>query len=268
MATETRADKRPLVLSLRQVTLGYPGVVAVSEASFDVWRGEFIGIVGPNGSGKSTLLQGILGLLPPRAGEIELLGCRRNHLHHTRGRLGYVPQKSKCDARFPVSAAEVVLMGLYAQIGWLRRPGREHWRRAHECLEIVGLAAYAGRRFGELSGGQQQRVLIARALAPRPLVLLLDEPTAAVDISAQQSILETIQRLHREQGLTVLMVSHDLNEIVHVCDRILLLDKRVVGFGAPNEVLTKENLQTVYGNRVFVYDHEGHPHVLVGDFHD
>lgn len=260
------ATEQPL-LSLSEVTLGYPGIIALEKVSFSLKRGEFLGIIGPNGSGKSTLLKGILGLLRPLEGEIRLFGASPKS-RAARSKIGYVPQMSKSDADFPALVKDVALMGLYARIGWLRRPNETHRQMVAKSLARVGIAALAERPIGELSGGQYQKVMLARALVNNPQLLVLDEPTAAVDISAQRAILELLEGLNREQGITVLMVSHDINEIVHFCDRILLLDGKVRAFGTPAEVLTKENLKSVYGSRVFIYDHHDHPHVMVGDFDD
>ena len=260
-------DNEQASLRLSRVTLGYPGVVALREIDFSIDRGEFLGIIGPNGSGKSTLLKGILGLLQPLEGKIFLFGAN-NKKRDIRKKIGYVPQKSKSEAGFPVSVKDVVMMGLYSQIGWLRRPQAVHYQLVAESLGRVGMAGLGDRPVGELSGGQYQKVMIARALVNNPELLVLDEPTAAVDISAQRAILDLLEELNREQRMTILMVSHDINEIVHFCDRILLLNGRVCAFGTPAEVLTKENLRSVYGTRVFIYDHNGHPHVMVGDFDD
>ncbi len=258
--------EKPL-LQLSGVTLGYPGVVALTKVNFSINRGEFLGIIGPNGSGKSTLLKGILGLIKPLGGDIFLFGSKiRNR--DIRKKIGYIPQKSKSEASFPASVKEVVMMGLYSQIGWLRRPQRIHYQLVEQSLDRVGMADLCDRPIGELSGGQYQKVMIARALVNNPELLVLDEPTAAVDISAQRSILELLEKLNQEQGMTALMVSHDINEIVHFCDRILLLNNKVCAFGTPSEVLTKENLKSVYGARIFIYDHHGHPHIMVGDFDD
>lgn len=259
-------NERPL-LELSGVTFGYPGVIALADVNFSLNRGEFVGIIGPNGSGKSTLLKGILGLLKPLTGAVFLFGtdsCQRE----VRKKIGYVPQKSRSEADFPASVQEVVMMGLYSQLGWLRRPRPAHRQMVEQSLARVGIADLKDRPIGELSGGQYQKVMIARALVNEPELLVLDEPTAAVDIAAQRGILELLERLNREHGMTILMVSHDINEIVHFCDKILLLNGRVCAFGPPAEVLTKENLRGVYGDRVFIYDHHGHPHVMVGDFDD
>jgi len=259
-------NEKPL-LQLSGVTLGYPGVIALGDVNFSINRGELLGIIGPNGSGKSTLLKGILGLLSPLKGDIFLFGAGYRH-YNLRQKIGYVPQKSKSEAGFPASVREVVMMGLYSQIGWLRRPKSIHHQLVEQSLERVEMADLGDRPIGELSGGQYQKVMIARALVNNPELLVLDEPTAAVDISAQRTILELLEQLNREQGMTILMVSHDINEIVHFCDRILLLNGAVCAFGTPAEVLTKEHLKSVYGDRVFIYDHHGHPHVMAGDFDD
>jgi ABC-type Mn2+/Zn2+ transport system ATPase subunit len=259
-------EVHPPILSLAGVSLGYPGIVALSEISFTVARGEFVGIIGPNGSGKSTLLKGILGLIPVLEGQIEVSGFNRQKIKQFRSRIGYVPQKNRNATKFPVSVAEVVLMGLYAQIGWFRRPQPRHREQVDRSLALVGMEEFAGRSFMDLSGGQQQRVIIARALVADPELLILDEPTSAIDISAHAGILEILERLNREAGKTIIIVTHDINEIVHFCDKVALLDKRLQAFGTPAEVLTKENLAGVYGARFFIYDHNGHPHILVGDF--
>lgn len=265
MKNEPVAARRT-VLRLSGATFGYPGTPVLSEVSFAVNEGEFIGVIGPNGSGKSTMIKGILGLVPRFAGEVEILGRNQGGDARIRKKIGYVPQQDDLDRAFPALVGEVVLMGLYAEIGWVRRPKKEHWARVDEVLARMNLSDLRYRPIGELSRGQQQRVMIARALVSHPALLFLDEPTAAVDLVAQHAILELLERLNKEWGVTVLMVTHDVNEIVHFADKLLLLNRRVVGYGEPAAVLTKERLGEIYGDRVLVYDHEGHPHVLVGDF--
>ncbi len=263
IATEKRSEP---VLQVSGVTLGYPGVIALSNVSFEVQKGEYVGIIGPNGSGKSTLLKGILGLLKVYSGTIRCNGYSQTQLKLFRKNMGYVPQKSKNDLQFPALVREVVLMGLYAQIGWFRHPQKIHRQMALESLRAVGMADFSERSIGDLSGGQQQRVLIARALVANPQILMLDEPTASVDLYAQSAILESLEKLNKERQITILMVSHDINEIVHSCHKILLLNGQRSQFGTPREVLTKERLRTIYGSRIYVHDHQGHPHILVGDF--
>lgn len=255
------------ILSVSGVTIRYPGVIALSGIEFEVQPGEFVGIVGPNGSGKSTLLKGILGLNRIQAGEIRVNGVDCREKSKFRAQIGYVAQKNQGETQFPVTVREVVVMGLYAKLGWFKQPREEHWQQVTDSLKLVGMEAFEDRSFWELSGGQQQRVIIARALVGKPQLLFLDEPTSAVDISAQFEILELLERLNREAGMTIIMVSHDINEIVHFCDKVLLLDRTMRGFGTPDQVVTRENLVPIYGDRIFVYDHNGHPHVLVGDFY-
>lgn len=264
MSTDNQA-KQP-ILTYSRVALGYPGRVVLREISLTVNKGEFVGIIGPNGSGKSTMLKGLLGLLPVLQGEIIFSGIDQQRIKQFRSKIGYVPQKNKSETNFPAKVREVVLMGLYSQIGWFKRPQKNHRDQVERCLALVNMTDFAERSFSELSGGQQQRVIIARALIANPDLLVLDEPTAAIDITAQHAILELLERLNREQGITILMVTHDINEVVHFCDKVLLLNGRMIDFGSPAVVLTLENLVPVYGERVFVYQHLDHPHILVGDF--
>lgn len=256
------------ILSLNKVTLGYPGDIVLSDVSFQVRPGEFIGVTGPNGSGKSTLLKGILGVLPVVLGEIKIFNTPHQEIGKIRKKIGYVAQKSKNEMNFPALVKEVVMMGLYSQIGWFRLPQKVHWDMVYQSLEQVGMQDLANRPIGDLSGGQHQRVMIARALAAGSELLLLDEPTSAVDISAQQAILEILERLNGNKNITVIMVSHDINEIVHFCSKVLLLNGQVIGFGTPKEVLSKDNLKKVYGQHFLVYQHHDHPHIMVGDFND
>lgn len=264
MMTDLTTVDRELSLTVSGVTLGYQGITALTDISFQVRAGEFVGIIGPNGSGKSTLLKGILGLVPLRSGVIRFDQAGTESF---RKGIGYVPQKNKNDLHFPAIVREVVLMGLYAQLGWFKWPGEVQNQKVNQTLEMVGIGDLADRPIRGLSGGQQQRVMIARALVGDPWLLVLDEPTAAIDITAQHMILELLEELNRERGMTILMVSHDINEIVHFCDKVLLLNGKVCGFGSPSAVLTKENLKPIYGDRILVYDHQGHPHLVVGDFH-
>lgn len=272
MITEARQTEN--ILEVSHLSLGYggslgaPPVLALKDINFQIREGEFLGIVGPNGSGKSTLLKGILGRLPVLEGEIRYRQVPVRKMQQLRKAIGYVPQKNKNDTHFPALVKEVTLMGLYAQIGWFHRPQKIHFEKAMHALEMVGMADFSERAIGSLSGGQQQRVMIARALAADPDLLILDEPTASVDVSAQNMILELLEKLNREQKMTILMVSHDINEMVHVCHKILLLGGSGSRFGTPSEVLTKENLKMIYGDRIYVYNHDGHPHILVGDFRE
>ena len=195
---------------LRDVSLGYGGTPVLTHVSLAIERGEFAALVGPNGAGKTTLLRGMLGLIPVLAGRIDY-GFDR-----AASPPGYVPQRDTLDPIFPITAFEVVLMGTYARLPPLWPVGRRARRLAANCLEYVNLASASGRPYWELAGGQKQRVLIARALAVEPEILYLDEPTAGVDSEAELAITELLARLNRENGMTVVLVSHHVGRIASV----------------------------------------------------
>jgi len=212
--------------------------------------GELIAIVGPNGGGKSTLLKSILGLVRIASGRIEVFG---KPVREVRRQIGYVPQRESVDWDFPVSVADVVLMGRYARLGWFRRPGREDRRVAGECLEKVGMSAYATRQIGQLSGGQQQRVFLARALAQESTLYLMDEPFAGVDAATETAIVEVLRELRRG-GCTVIVVHHDLQSVQAYFNHVLLLNQRLIAAGPVGEVFTSSNLQKTYGGRLTLMD--------------
>jgi ABC-type Mn2+/Zn2+ transport system ATPase subunit len=223
---------------------------ALEGVSFAVAPGSFTALIGPNGAGKSTLLRILLGLLRPDRGEIEIFGAPAGD----RGRpIGYVPQRVKLPAGFPLTVSEVVLMGRYGRLGLLRRPGAADRALAAEALAQVGLSELAGRRFSDLSGGQQQRALIARALAGEPHLLLLDEPTAGLDPAARARFYALVCDLQHGQGLSVLCASHDLEIVSGHVDRLVLLDRAVRADGPPREVLASAALGRAYA---FPVDHE------------
>jgi ABC-type Mn2+/Zn2+ transport system ATPase subunit len=192
------------LLRLRDVCLGYGHRPVLEHVSLEIQRGEFVALLGANGSGKTTLLRGIVGLIPVTKGTLEY------DFDRATSPLGYVPQRESLDPTFPLTVFEVVLMGTYARLPPWRRVGRRERRRASQALDLVGLGTIAQQRFASLSGGQTQRALIARALAAEPSFLLLDEPTAGVDAEATATIMAVLSRLNREEGLTVLLVTHQL----------------------------------------------------------
>jgi len=203
------------LLRLRDVSLGYGHRPVLERVSLEIERGEFVALLGPNGSGKTTLLRGIVGLIPVTTGTLEFGFDRAT------SPLGYVPQRESLDPTFPLTVFEVVLMGTYARLPPWRRVGRRERRRASEALALVGLDAIAEQRFAALSGGQTQRALIARALAAEPSFLLLDEPTAGVDAEATATIMAVLSRLNREEGLTVLLVTHQLRMLHGLASAVL-----------------------------------------------
>jgi len=203
------------LVKLRDVSLGYGNQPVLEHVTLDLERGEFIALLGPNGAGKTTLLRGIVGLIPVLTGAIEY-GFDR-----WRSPFGYVPQRERLDPTFPLSALEVALMGTYAHLPPLRRVGRAQRQVAQKSLESVGLGAIADQRFASLSGGQTQRVLIARALAAEPTLLVLDEPTAGVDAEATAAIMGLVSRLNREEGLTILLVTHQVRMLRGIANAVV-----------------------------------------------
>jgi manganese/iron transport system ATP-binding protein len=226
------------VLKVHNLTVSYNGGHALEDVSFEVEAGERVAVVGPNGSGKSTLFKAMVGLIQPKAGSVVTSGIE----------IGYVTQRSTVDWSFPVTVHDVVMMGRIGKMGWLR------WQRpvdreiVRHCLAQVGMAEYASQQIGELSGGQQQRVFIARALAQEATVLLMDEPFSGVDAPAQEAILEILSRL-RDQDVTVLVSTHDLNLALERFDRLALLNRRLIAYGPPRQAITPQALAAAYGGQ-------------------
>ena len=229
------------LLKLQDVSLGEDGRVVLERISFAVECGECLALVGPNGAGKTTLLRGMLGLIPVLAGRIEY-GFDRSTTPP-----GYVPQRETLDPIFPLTVFEVVLMGTYARLAPLRPVGRRQRQLAAVCLEQVGLADLADRPFWALSGGQKQRVLMARGLAAEPTLLLLDEPTAGVDPGAATAIMDLIARLNRDQGLTVVLVSHHLRLVRSLVHSVLWVEDGCASKGTTEIMLAPERIMDIFG---------------------
>ena len=255
---------KPLI-RFDHATFRYPQGPALEDITLEIADGEFIGVIGPNGSGKTTLLRAILGLMPPSEGSLKIFDCACEELRcYHRARIGYLPQKEMVDPNFPITVEETVLMGRAGAIGLFRRPGRTDRAIVRHALEDVGMTEFSARPLGSLSGGQQQRVFIARALAQHPQILLLDEPTTGIDPPTQHSILDLIRHLHQDLHLTVVLVSHDINLIAPLADRMALLKTRLHAVGQAKDVLRKEVLAEVYGRETETT--EG-GHVIVADHH-
>ena len=199
------------LVQFEKVTVGYAGTPVLTNLDLTLSNGEMIGVFGPNGSGKSTLLKTLAGIIPPLAGSI-VSGAPDEHAV----RIGYVPQHASLDLVFPLAAVEMVELGTYGRISLGRHPGRAERERAIRCLEAVGAADLRHKLFPNLSGGQKQRVLVARALAAEPDLLLLDEPLSGIDAPTAEAILALLGRLNREQGRTIVMVTHHLGAVREV----------------------------------------------------
>jgi manganese/zinc/iron transport system ATP- binding protein len=233
-------------LSIHAMTVAYHRKPVLWDVDYDAPANRLIAIVGPNGAGKSTLIKACLGLVPRASGQVEFWG---ESYRRARARLGYVPQRESVDWDFPVSALDVVCMGLYRRIGWCRPVGRAHKNSALACLEQVGMREYAHRQISQLSGGQQQRVFLARALAQEADLYFMDEPFAGVDAATERAIVEVLRDL-KSAGKTVVVVHHDLQTVAEYFDDVILLNMRVIAAGAVNEVFTNANLHKTYGGRL------------------
>ena len=245
----------------------YQQSVGIEDVSFELGPGEFLGIIGPNGSGKTTLLRAVLGLVKPASGSVNVLGAGGHDLARVRRHIGYVPQRRTLDPQFPITVRDAVAMGLYPMLGSFGRMTADDNRRVEAALEAVNLAESAGHVAGHLSGGQQQRLLIARALVQEPRILLLDEPTSAVDVATRSAIVELVRHLHAERGLTTLYVTHDVNEVMLCVDKVMYINRSVRAFGSCAEVLNREVLESLYGGRVVFAEDGGRRYVVVGDSH-
>lgn len=234
-------------LWIEGVCAGYFGRDVLDEVTFSVESGQFVGIIGPNGSGKSTLLKVIAGLLPVQCGSVLVFGQPPSPA--VRHLIGYVPQSESINWSFPVTVTDVVLMGTYGRVGLFKRPSAAEREAAAEAIAQVGMHGYAGAQIGQLSGGQQQRVFVARALVQSPRLMLLDEPIAGVDATTQHAIFTLLEGL-QQRGTTIIATTHDLSCVAEWFDRVLALNHRVIAYGPPAQVLTRETLSATFGSHV------------------
>jgi manganese/iron transport system ATP-binding protein len=245
MYPHTHHELNKPILDVQNISVRYNGRVALEEITFHLHAGERIAVVGPNGAGKSTLFKVVSGVLQPNAGEVNIFGSRpRSHVC-----IAYIPQRSEVDWSFPVSVADVVMMGRSAKLGLLNWPHKSDWEYVHSALEIVELSDLAQRQIGQLSGGQQQRMFIARALAQEAELMLMDEPLSGLDTPSQEGLLSLLDTL-RDQNVTVMVATHDLDQAARHFDRIMLLNHRIIAFDVPQTVLHTDHLLQAYGGRL------------------
>lgn len=233
-------------LHVEDLTVTYGANPVLWDIDLDIPPGVMCAIVGPNGAGKSTLIKAALGLVRPVAGHVRFLG---RPIGQMRGQIGYVPQRHSVDWDFPTTARDVVEMGLYRDLGWLRRPGKAEHARALAALAEVGMQDYADRQISQLSGGQQQRVFIARALVQDAPILILDEPMAGVDASTEAIIIALLKKL-RDAGRTVIVVHHDLTTVQSYFDWLVMLNVRIIAQGPVAQTYSAENLRAAYGRHL------------------
>lgn len=224
------------IVEVSSLTVKFDGRIALENVSFSVPVPKTFCIVGPNGAGKTTLLKTILGLIKPVSGYVRVLGYNPfKEPRRVRRLIGYVPQRASLNLDAPVLVKDIVLMGRTVERSW-RIFSSDDYKVAKEALETVGLIDLWNEPFKHLSGGQQQRVLLARALCAKPSILMLDEPFAGVDAVSRALIMDTLKNMIK-QNVTVILVSHDINDVLEVADEVMLLNKRVLAIGKPNEVL-------------------------------
>ena len=233
-------------ISARDVTVTYRnGHTALRNTSFAIPKGTVTALVGVNGAGKSTLFRAMMGFVPVAAGEIRILGGTVADAL-ARNVVAYVPQAEEVDWAFPVLVEDVVMMGRYGHMGFLRRPKRADHEAVEEALSRVGMSEYRQRQIGELSGGQRKRVFLARALAQDGQVILLDEPFTGVDVKTEEQIVELLKEL-RDEGRVMLVSTHNLGSVPEFCDRTVLVKGTILAYGPTETTYTRENLELAFG---------------------
>ena len=250
------ATEPPLSIDVDGVTVTYAnGHTALQEASFHLDAGTICALVGANGSGKSTLFKTVMDFLRPARGRVRIAGLSVE-ASRRRKIVAYVPQSEEVDWSFPVSVWDVVMMGRYGHMNFLRRPRAEDRRVVQASLERVGMADFRERQIGELSGGQKKRVFLARALAQESRIILLDEPFTGVDVQTEAAIIELLRALRRE-GHIILVSTHNLGSVPEFCDRVVLINRTVLASGPTEEVFTEANLTRAFGGvlRQFHFEH-------------
>ncbi|MCE9645373.1 MAG: metal ABC transporter ATP-binding protein [Chloroflexi bacterium] len=258
----------PHRLEIENASIGYGEKIVIRDLSFQVPHGARVAVVGPNGAGKSTLFKALVGILPLHSGRIFIHG---ESLGTHKDCVAYVPQREDVDWRFPVTVSDVVMMGRFGQMGWWSNPTQKDKGIVRKSIEQMGIADLADLSIGQLSGGQQQRAFLARALAQEPHILLMDEPFTGVDATTQEATFNLLDHL-RERQVTAIISTHDLNLAASRFDLVLLINHRLIAFGTPQQVLSRDNLASAFGNSLLVMENgmmlvdeccppeEEHPH--------
>lgn len=243
-------------IDVNDVSFRYGENSILEEISFRVNCGDYLGIIGPNGSGKTTLLKIILGLLKPSNGSVSIFGKPIARLLN-KYEIGYVPQRAtQSDWRFPATVAEVVESGRTARVGLLRSSTAKDKQAIDESMAITDIGKYKNRLIGQLSGGERQRVFIAKALASQPKVLILDEPTVGVDLESQEKFYSLLCELNKKHNLTVILVSHDIDVVAQEVKTILFLNKKIIAYGSPQDLLKGGHLERLYSNQMKFIVHQ------------
>jgi manganese/zinc/iron transport system ATP- binding protein len=238
--------KSPLHVS--DLTVAYNRKPVLWDVHLTIPEGKLVGIVGPNGAGKSTLIKAVLDLVPSSEGRVSIYG---KPYRQQRSLVGYVPQRESVDWDYPVNVLDLVTMGLYRQIGWVKRVRAAHREKAREMLAQVGMEAFALRQISQLSGGQQQRTFLARALAQDSTIYFMDEPFSGVDAKTERAIINILETL-RSRGKTIFVVHHDLSTVSDYFDYLILMNTAIIDYGPVEEVYNEENIRRTYGGRVSI----------------
>ncbi len=245
-------------LSVKNLCVKINNCHLIENVTFSVEEGRTVAIIGPNGAGKTTLVKAILRLIPS-TGSISLFGTpftnKNSHI-----RIGYVPQKIEFDRTFPLTVSELVGFTVPPMLSFPFIKRRQEKEYIERLLETVGVQDLADRSIGSLSGGELQRVVIAKAIVNDPKILFLDEPASGVDIKGQEKFYDLISRLNKEKGLTILLISHDLNVVYRFADNVLCINRKLICSGKPEETLTDEAIKSVYGEMMGSYTHSCHEH--------
>lgn len=249
------------IVELANVWVWRGETLALKDISLRIEEGKFIGLMGPNGGGKTTLLKTIVGLIRPDKGKVVVRGQASKTI-------GYVPQEEHVDPEFPVTARDVVEMGLYGPLGMSLRMGRRERERIDRALEYVGMEDHASRRFGDLSGGQKQRVFIARGIVAEPRLLLLDEPTTGVDAKARDDFYRVLSTLMKDLSLTIILASHDLEVVPGRVHEIICINQTIFVHAPPDEIRDAEGFRNAYGCELEFMMHGRHPHRVIEEHRD
>ncbi len=253
-------DHSKNIIEVKDVSFTYGREDVLKNITLGIHKGDYVGLVGHNGSGKTTLLKIILGLLTPSTGALKLFGTDIRHFKEWY-KIGYVPQKAvNFDNNFPATVEEVVLMGRYSKRGLFHRIKMSDRKAAREALQKVEMLEFKDRLIGDLSGGQQQRVFIARALVTKPEVIFLDEPTTGIDTKARDEFYGLLRTLNREEGLTLVLVSHDLEVVTQEVMHIACIDRTLVYHGSPQEFLKESVSAFMHDGEVKIVSHHHHHH--------
>lgn len=242
-------NKSDYAVRIEDLTVAYDAKPVLWDIDLDIPQGKIMAVIGPNGAGKTTLLKAMLGLLVPVSGTVRFFQETDNRFHKLKNKVAYVPQNGSVDWDFPATVLDIVLMGCYGRLGFIKRPRKKDREAAMQSLRKVGMEDYASRQISQLSGGQQQRVFLARALMQTADIYFMDEPFKGVDIQTEKAIVVLLKEL-KESGKTVVVVHHDLQTVQEYFDWVTLINIKVIANGPVEEVFHEQNLKKAYRSTV------------------